>query len=59
METLKKPGGIAEKPSKSKEKPVRDLDTQSKDYQGVTWPALATCRRNFHNSKKLETNSEK
>ena len=58
METLKKPGGIVEKLWKSKEKPVRDLDTQSKDYKGVTWPALATCR-NFHNSQKLETNSEK
>ena len=35
------------------------MDTQSEDYQGVTWPDHATCRRNFHNTKKLETNSKR
>ena len=38
---------------------IKDLDTQSEDYQSVTWPAHATCRLNFHNRKKLETNSKR
>ena len=71
MEILKKPGGIAEKwlkvrPVSSYAKnykliwdKIKDLDTQSEDYQGVTWTAHATCRRNFHNTKKLETNSKR
>ena len=71
MEILKKPGGIAEKwlkvrPVSSYVKnyklvwdKIKDLDTQSEDYQGVTWTAYATCRRNLHNTKKLETNSKR
>ena len=66
METLKKPGGTAE--NWSKVKPVcsyaknyeliwdkiKDLDTQSEDYQDVMWPAHATCRCNFHNQRNLK-----
>ena len=68
METLKKPGGIAENWLKVKPissyalvwDKVKDLDTQSEDYhQGVTWPVHATCRRSFHNTKKLEINSKR
>ena len=70
METLKKPGGIAEKWSKVQPvssyaknyelvwDKINDLDIQSEDYQGVMWPDHATCCRNFHNTKKLETNSK-
>ena len=71
METLKKPGGMAEKWSKVKPvssfakiydlvwDKIKDLDTQSEEYQRITWPALATCCRIFHNTKNLETNSGK
>ena len=72
METLKKPGRIAEKWPKVKPvssyaknyelvwDKIKDLDTQSEDdYQGVTWPAHATCRHNFYNTKKLQTNSKR
>ena len=71
MEILKKPGGIAEKWSKVKPvssyaknyelvcDKIKDWDTQSEKYQGVTWQAHAICRWNFHITKKLETNSKK
>ena len=70
METLKKPGGKAEKWTKVKPissyaknfelvwDNIKDLDTQSGKYQGVTWLALATCCCNFHNTKNLETNQK-
>ena len=70
METLKKLDGIAEKWSKAKPVSshaknyvliwgkIKDLDTQSEDNNGVMRPAHATCHRNFHNTKKLETNSK-
>ena len=69
--TLKKPGGIAVKwlkvkPVSSYAKnyellwdKIKDLYTQSEDYQGVRWPAHATCHCNFHNTKKLKTNSKR
>ena len=71
METLKKPGGIAEKWPKVKPvsfyaknyelvwNKIKDLDRQSENYQGITRLAHAKCRRNFHNKKKLETNSKR
>ena len=71
IETLKKPDEIAEKWSKVKPVSsyaknyelvwykVNNLDAQSEDYQGVTWLAHATCRHNFHNTMKLETNSKR
>ena len=37
---------------------IKYLDTCSEHYQGVTRPAHATCRGNFHNTRKLETNSK-
>ena len=70
METLKKLDGIAEKWSKAKPVSshaknyeliwdrIKDLNTQSEDHNGVMRPAYATCHRNFHNTKKLETNSK-
>ena len=69
--TLKKPGGIAAKWSKVKPvfsyaknyellwDKIKDLYTQSEDYQGVRWPAHAACHCNFHNTKKLKTNSKR
>ena len=70
METLKKLDGIAEKWSKAKPVSshaknyeliwdrIKDLNAQSEDHNGVMRPAYATCHRNFHNTKKLETNSK-
>ena len=37
---------------------IKDLDTQLKDYESVMWPVYATRHCNFHNTKKLETNSK-
>ena len=69
-ETLKKLEGIAGKLLKVKSvcshaknyelvwNKVKDLDTQSEDYEGVLCSAHATCCCNFYNTKKLETNSK-
>ena len=71
MKTLKKSDGIVKTWPKVKAvssyaknyelvwDKIKDLDTQSEDYQGIMWSAHATCRRNFHNTKKLETNSKR
>ena len=70
METLKKIDGIVEKwsnvkPVSSQAKnyepfwdKIKNVDTESEDYEGVMWPVRATCHSNFHNKKKLETNSK-
>ena len=70
VEKLKKLDGIEEKwikvkPVSSHAKnyelvcyKIKDLDTQSEAYEGVMWPTHATCCHNFHNTKKLETNSK-
>ena len=66
MEILKKLDGIAEKSSKVKSvsshaknyelvwDKIKDLDTQSKDYEDVMWPAHATCCCNFNNQRNLK-----
>ena len=65
METLKKLDGIVEKwsnvrPVSSQAKnyepfwdKIKNVDTESEDYEGVMWPVHATCHSNFHNKKKL------
>ena len=70
METLKKSHGIAEKWSKIKLVSscaknydfvwgrIKNLDTQSENYQGIMWAIYATYRCDFQNTKKLETNSK-
>ena len=70
METLKKIDGIVEKSSNVKQvsaqakdyepfwDKIKNVDTQSEDYEGVMWLVHATCHSNFHNKKKLETNSK-
>ena len=70
MKNLTKAGGITEKWSKMKPvstyacnfelvwNKIKDLDIKSEDYEGVTWPAHAPCRRNFTSSQKLENKLE-
>ena len=70
LEKLQEEGGIAERWSKTQPvsayaknfelvwEKVKLVDTRSKDYTKVTWPAHAACRRNFCNEQKLETNSK-
>ena len=70
MINLQKVNGIAEKWSKVQPVSlyaknfelvwgkIKDIDTSKKEYAGIKWPAHASCRRNFSNERKLETNSK-